>query len=97
MPNTLDDVARILASSVPRREALKRVTCVLFGGGALSALAGCNDPLFGGNGCKDRHYKACAACAPGICCPPDYPWYCDGGCYANGCRAGTSCSTHCVG
>ncbi len=88
MSNFVDDTARILASPMARRRALRLVSGALLGG-LLGALTGCNANCLGSN------TSYCAVSK--VCCPGGYRYLCGGGCYQSGCPANLEQTDVCSG
>lgn len=75
----IDQAARILASPMPRRQALRLAGGALLGG-ILLALTGCKVCT---GVCTGSLYCATTK----TCCTTGYSYLCGGECYSNGCPA----------
>lgn len=75
MTKSVDDAARLLASNLPRRKALRLAGGALLGG-LVFALTGCNANCLGSNPVY------CAVSK--VCCPSGTKYLCGGACYGPG-------------
>jgi hypothetical protein len=102
MRDRFDDISRILASDLPRRDAVKLAVGVLFGGTAILALpetALAVAPLCNAASCAGSPAFACTrngAVIPGCCCPQATPRCCDTGTAVECCTNAGDCKA-CLG
>lgn len=101
MSALLDDVSRIIASSMPRRQAFRLIGTAL--GGALAASLGLGGGSRGWSAPAGGQQEGATACGPGTfacghkCCTTGKQTCCGSGSTAVCCNSGTTCCSSAAG